>query len=224
MAYKYVNGEWVYVPDTPSGGREDRPSVPTGGGSNTSNNTPPPLIDSSNRDTTESTNEATKEYIELEDNILVGDLRVLPNPYRKSKKTILLQYLGNNLTGLYFVDSVTHSFSSNGYEQTLSVSRNGFGDTIKSGSAGKPVDKVAPGKGGLSNGTGDTSRPPQSTPPPTPPKVTTRYYTIKSGDTLWGIATRYYGNGAQYPKIYNANRSIISNPNLIYPGQKIVIP
>ncbi|MCI6691447.1 MAG: LysM peptidoglycan-binding domain-containing protein [Clostridium sp.] len=56
------------------------------------------------------------------------------------------------------------------------------------------------------------------------PKATNRTYTVVSGDTLWGIATRYYGNGAQYPKIYNANKNIISNPNLIYPGQKLVIP
>ncbi|MDC4242439.1 LysM peptidoglycan-binding domain-containing protein [Clostridium tertium] len=56
------------------------------------------------------------------------------------------------------------------------------------------------------------------------PKATNRTYTVVSGDTLWGIATRYYGNGAQYPKIYNANRNIISNPNLIYPGQRLVIP
>lgn len=49
-------------------------------------------------------------------------------------------------------------------------------------------------------------------------------YVVKRGDTLWAIAKKYYGNGAQYPKIYNANRSIIKNPNLIYPGQKLVIP
>ncbi|MDU3526410.1 LysM peptidoglycan-binding domain-containing protein [Clostridium sp.] len=56
------------------------------------------------------------------------------------------------------------------------------------------------------------------------PKATSRTYTVVGGDTLWAIATRYYGSGAQYPKIYDANRNIISNPNLIYPGQKLVIP
>ena len=55
-------------------------------------------------------------------------------------------------------------------------------------------------------------------------KVTSRTYTVVSGDTLWGIAKKYYGNGAEYPKIHNANKNIISNPNLIYPGQKLVIP
>ena len=60
--------------------------------------------------------------------------------------------------------------------------------------------------------------------PKTNPKATSKTYTVKSGDTLWAIAKTYYGNGAQYPKIYNANTNIIKNPNLIYPGQKLVIP
>lgn len=56
----------------------------------------------------------------------------------------------------------------------------------------------------------------------TAPKAKT--YTVKSGDTLWAIAARFYGSGAQYTKIYNANRDKISNPNLIYPGQVLTIP
>ena len=50
-------------------------------------------------------------------------------------------------------------------------------------------------------------------------------YTVKSGDCLWNIAKKYYGNGAQYTKIYNANKGVIGgNPNLIYPGQVLTIP
>lgn len=54
------------------------------------------------------------------------------------------------------------------------------------------------------------------------PKAKT--YTVKSGDCLWNIAKKYYGNGAQYTKIYNANKGTIKNPNLIYPGMKLKIP
>ena len=54
------------------------------------------------------------------------------------------------------------------------------------------------------------------------PKVKT--YTVKSGDCLWNIAKKYYGNGAQYTKIYNANKGKIKNPNLIYPWQVLTIP
>ena len=52
----------------------------------------------------------------------------------------------------------------------------------------------------------------------------TKTYTVKSGDCLWNIAKKFYGNGAQYTKIYNANKGKIKNPNLIYPGQVLTIP
>lgn len=57
----------------------------------------------------------------------------------------------------------------------------------------------------------------------TNPKSTGSYI-VKSGDTLWAIAKKYYSNGAQYTNIYNANKDKIKNPNLIYPGQKLTIP
>ncbi len=50
------------------------------------------------------------------------------------------------------------------------------------------------------------------------------YYVIESGDTLSGIAKRFLGNAMDYPKIFEANREVIKDPNLIYPGQKIRIP
>lgn len=49
-------------------------------------------------------------------------------------------------------------------------------------------------------------------------------YTVKDGDCLWNIAKQVYGSGAQYKKIYEANRGKISNPNLIYTGQQLVLP
>jgi len=49
-------------------------------------------------------------------------------------------------------------------------------------------------------------------------------HVVQPGDTLWALAKKYYGNGNQYSKIVNANKDKIKNPNLIYPGQKLVIP
>ncbi|MDE6021205.1 MAG: LysM peptidoglycan-binding domain-containing protein [Ruminococcus sp.] len=51
-------------------------------------------------------------------------------------------------------------------------------------------------------------------------------YTVKSGDCLWNIAKKFYGDGSKYKRIYEANKSIIpeSNPNLIHPGQVLTIP
>lgn len=57
-----------------------------------------------------------------------------------------------------------------------------------------------------------------------PEPETQQSYTVVKGDCLWHIAKKYYGNGAKYKVIYDANRDKISNPNLIYPGQVLVIP
>ena len=51
-----------------------------------------------------------------------------------------------------------------------------------------------------------------------------QYYEIQSGDTLSAIAKKYYGNASEYPRIFEANREVIKDANLIYPGQKIRIP
>lgn len=58
----------------------------------------------------------------------------------------------------------------------------------------------------------------------TPVAIQTRTYTVKKGDCLWNIAKKYYGNGNQYMKIYNANKDKIKKPSLIYPNQVLVIP
>lgn len=50
------------------------------------------------------------------------------------------------------------------------------------------------------------------------------YYIIKSGDTLSAIAQHFYNDANKYPKIFEANREVIKDANLIFPGQKIRIP
>ena len=58
--------------------------------------------------------------------------------------------------------------------------------------------------------------------PPVQAKV--EYYIIKKGDTLSAIAKQFYGKANDYPRIFEANREVIKDPNLIFPGQKIRIP
>jgi hypothetical protein len=56
-------------------------------------------------------------------------------------------------------------------------------------------------------------------------KTSGKTYVVKKGDSLWAISKRTYGNGSDYQKIYQANKSVVGkNPNLIYPGQKLVLP
>jgi nucleoid-associated protein YgaU len=47
---------------------------------------------------------------------------------------------------------------------------------------------------------------------------------VAAGHTLWALSQNYYGDPTRYPVIYEANRSQIHNPNLIYPGQVFVVP
>jgi nucleoid-associated protein YgaU len=51
-----------------------------------------------------------------------------------------------------------------------------------------------------------------------------RRYTVQSGDTLSKISREFYGDPNQYTKIFNANRSVLKDPNTIHPGQELVIP
>jgi nucleoid-associated protein YgaU len=57
-----------------------------------------------------------------------------------------------------------------------------------------------------------------------PEQEQVEYYIIEKGDTLSKIAQRFYGNANKYPRIFEANREVIKDANLIFPGQKIRIP
>lgn len=74
---------------------------------------------------------------------------------------------------------------------------------------------------------------PASTKKPAPKS---KSYTVKSGDTLWALGKKFYGDNSKWTKIYNANKSVIestarkhgfkssSNGRWIFPGCKLTIP
>lgn len=49
-------------------------------------------------------------------------------------------------------------------------------------------------------------------------------YTVKPGDTLSAISKQFYGDPNRYNEIFEANRPMLSDPDLIYPGQTLRIP
>jgi nucleoid-associated protein YgaU len=50
------------------------------------------------------------------------------------------------------------------------------------------------------------------------------FYTVQKGDTLSKIAKAQYGRTDQWRALFEANREVIEDPDLIYPGQTIRIP
>lgn len=58
----------------------------------------------------------------------------------------------------------------------------------------------------------------------TPPPPEKQFYTVKKGDYLSKIAKEVYGNANKYNIIFEANKPMLKDPNLIYPGQVLVIP
>lgn len=49
-------------------------------------------------------------------------------------------------------------------------------------------------------------------------------HVVKSGETLGKIAKHYYDNASKYQNIFKANSDILKNPDLIHPGQELIIP
>ena len=91
---------------------------------------------------------------------------------------------------------------------------------------GDKKDKPKPDFSNVQTGGSSTAPAPETggTKAPTPAPTTDRTYVVVKGDSLSKIAKKYYGNANKWPKIHEANRDIIKNPDLIHPGQQLRIP
>ena len=69
----------------------------------------------------------------------------------------------------------------------------------------------------------EVAKAPEPAPAPEP-VVEERVYEVVSGDTLGAIAQKHYGKASEYMKIFEANRDILDNPDLIKVGHKLKIP
>ena len=81
----------------------------------------------------------------------------------------------------------------------------------------------------VQSGSSSTAAPPAAPPVPNlgPTAGTSgieQSYTVVAGDSLSKIAKRFYGDANKWPRIHEANRDQIKNPDLIHPGQKLRIP
>lgn len=60
--------------------------------------------------------------------------------------------------------------------------------------------------------------------PAPPPKPIVKKIIVKEGEWLCNISRREYGNLGGWQRIYEANKAIIDNPDLIFPNQELIIP
>ena len=115
--------------------------------------------------------------------------------------TVKLEDFGG-WSGKYIIKQVEHSVSDSGYVTTITL-RKVLGDSgggqSGGGQSGGEEEKQTSGGGST--------------------------YTVKPGDNLSKLAKQFYGTGADWKKLYEANKDVIGgNPNLIYPGQTFTIP
>lgn len=210
--YDPKTGKWTKK-TTNSGGsssggggnsKKTHSSTPSSSGSN---------LTSSNSNKNSSTGSTEKKYNYIEINTLSGTLNFIVTEETiklKAGDTVKLKGLGSYLSGDYYVQDLTRQISSNGYSHSATLIKTDFGKSLKTSTSTtnkKPVPKK--------------EKKVTSTPKASSAK---RTYTVKRGDCLWKIARSFYGNGALYTRIYDANTNKIANPNLIYPGQVFVIP
>jgi nucleoid-associated protein YgaU len=72
--------------------------------------------------------------------------------------------------------------------------------------------------------TGTVSEPSAESQPELEAAPSQETYVVQAGDSLSAIAQRFYGDANAYMRIFDANRDKLDNPDMIHPGQELVIP
>jgi LysM repeat protein len=146
------------------------------------------------------------EYIE-------GVVGLLPNPAYTAKKIFNIDGVGGIFRGNYYFRRVRHTITNDAYTVEADVCK--LDNYTLKAISGDQYNNVSTDRA-------QTPAPPPAPKPPASPKY--EMHQIVRGDTLWGLARRYYGNGALYPRIFDANRDTVSDPHWIYDGKWLRIP
>ena len=219
--YDPKTGEWTKTTDTSgsssksSGSSSSKPSSSSKSSSSSGNKGDNLSSSSSNKN--ESKGSVEKQYNTIEINTLNGTLNFVATEETiklKAGDTVKLQGLGKYLSGDYYVKDITRQVSKNGYSHSATLIKTDFGNSLKTVSKTSAKNNNNTKKDSTKKKVSSSSS----------SKSAQRTYTVKKGDCLWNIAKKFYGNGALYTKIYDANTNKIANPNLIYVGQVFVIP
>lgn len=217
MTYDPSTGKWTSSgsgnssSSSSNGGSNKKPS--SGSGSSKPSGSSGGNMSASNSNPQSSVGSAEKKYNTIEYNILEGQLKFIATKETirlTAGDTVRLKGIGKYLSGLYYVQDVTRQISNNGYSHSATLIKTDFGNSLKDTSTSS-VDKAVPEK---------KKDPPAKKPTP----VSQRIHYLKAGECLWSVAAKYYGSGAQYPKIANANGISPSQYRRLPIGLKLIIP
>jgi len=197
MAQKYLGGgQYAVVGEDGSG---------SGSGSGPAQISPAEEATPMTQPVTDADAEALKEFVEAE-TIIEGEAKVTPMNLLMSGQNCVLSGLGSRLSGMYHMTKVRHIFSKDdGYSQTVTVERSGFGKFLKKGE--NLIEPTIPAVNGAIT-----------------PAVVNQKYSMVSGDSLWAIAQAQYGDGSLWTKIAEANGIAESELTSLPVGKELVIP
>ena len=71
---------------------------------------------------------------------------------------------------------------------------------------------------------GSSSTAPTPSGQPSADEPADRIYVVQGGDSLSKISKKFYGDANSWRRIYDANKDVVKNPDLIQPGWKLRIP
>ncbi|HUL57860.1 MAG TPA: LysM peptidoglycan-binding domain-containing protein [Anaeromyxobacteraceae bacterium] len=91
------------------------------------------------------------------------------------------------------------------------------GVALRSGSARTPAP--APASSRLLPGPAEAAAPAAA-----PASAAGREVEVRAGDTLWDLARRHLGDPFAWPRLHRANRELVADPDLIFPGQRLRVP
>ena len=100
----------------------------------------------------------------------------------------------------------------------------GFFDKLGKHDEDKPKADFSNVQSGSSTTAAEPAAPVPDLGPPVGTTGQSDTYVVVAGDSLSKIAKRHYGDANKWPRIYEANRDQIKNPDLIHPGQRLKIP
>lgn len=212
-----VTGEWSKSTSDSSSSNNSSDNSSSSSSSNSASSGS--NLTSTTSDGSSSTGTVEKEYNDIEMNTLSGTLNFIVTEETiqlKAGDTVKLSGLGKYLSGDYYVKEITRQIGSNGYSHSATLIKTDFGNSLKV--KAPVVVTKSDGKKPTSAEEVKVESPAQAT------ETTTRNHTVKLGDCLWNLSKQYYGNGAQFTKIYEANKDKIKSNYIIYVGQVLVIP